>query len=81
MGSLVGNLVSSSIVYGRCRAFEQVTDMKEPFDLSKVKGYRSSYKKDHTQANNDLATAIFPWLNEFLVNPLASIEALLSNKP
>ncbi|GJS95537.1 hypothetical protein Tco_0802505 [Tanacetum coccineum] len=62
-------------------AFEQVADMKEPFDLSKVKGYRSSYKKDHTQASNDLATAIFPWLNEFLVNPLASIEALLSNKP
>ncbi|GJV39788.1 hypothetical protein Tco_1418228 [Tanacetum coccineum] len=46
MGSLVGKLVSSAIVYGRCRAFEQVADMKEPFDLSKVKGYRSSYKKD-----------------------------------
>ncbi|GJZ76432.1 putative reverse transcriptase domain-containing protein [Tanacetum coccineum] len=49
MGSLVGNLVSSAIVYGRCRAFEQVDDMKEPFDLSKVKGYRSSYKKIYTQ--------------------------------
>ncbi|GJT21767.1 hypothetical protein Tco_0891704 [Tanacetum coccineum] len=35
MGSLVGKLVSSAIVYGRCRAFEQVADMKEPFDLSK----------------------------------------------
>ncbi|GJZ11897.1 hypothetical protein Tco_0546656 [Tanacetum coccineum] len=35
IGSLVGNLVSSAIVYGRCRAFEQVADMKEPFDLSK----------------------------------------------
>ncbi|GKC95223.1 hypothetical protein Tco_1160665, partial [Tanacetum coccineum] len=63
MGSLVGKLVSSAIVRGRCRAFDQVADMKEPFDLSKVKGYRSSYKKDHTQANNDLATATFPWLN------------------
>ncbi|GJX28978.1 hypothetical protein Tco_0237057 [Tanacetum coccineum] len=50
-----------SLVYGRCRAYEQVVDMKEPFDLSKVKGYHSSYKKDHTQANNDLATATFPW--------------------
>ncbi|GKD76429.1 hypothetical protein Tco_1339050 [Tanacetum coccineum] len=60
MGSLVGKLVSSAIVYGRCRAFEQVVDMKEPFDLSKVRGYRSSYKKDHTQASNDLATATFP---------------------
>ncbi|GKB51663.1 hypothetical protein Tco_0902416, partial [Tanacetum coccineum] len=71
MGSLVG----------RCRAFEQVAGMKEPFDLSKVKGYRSSYKKDHTQASNDLAIATFPWLDEFVVDPLALIEALLSKKP
>ncbi|GKD52460.1 hypothetical protein Tco_1281436, partial [Tanacetum coccineum] len=34
MGSLVGRLVSSAILYGRCRAYEQVADMKEPFDLS-----------------------------------------------
>nr|GFC42942.1 hypothetical protein [Tanacetum cinerariifolium] len=44
IGSLVGKLVSSAIVYGRCRDFEQVAGMKEPFDLSKVKGYCSSYK-------------------------------------
>ncbi|GKG26596.1 hypothetical protein Tco_0402299, partial [Tanacetum coccineum] len=62
------------------RAFEQVANMKEPFDLSKVNGYRSSYKKDHTQASNDLATATFPWLDEFVVDPLAPIEALLSKK-
>ncbi|GKD10969.1 hypothetical protein Tco_1190654 [Tanacetum coccineum] len=30
-----------------------IADKKEPFNLSKVKGYRSSYKKDHTQASND----------------------------
>ncbi|GKC86816.1 hypothetical protein Tco_1147465, partial [Tanacetum coccineum] len=42
MGSLIGRLVSSAILYGRCRAYEQVADMKEPFDLSNVKGYRSS---------------------------------------
>nr|GFB37094.1 hypothetical protein [Tanacetum cinerariifolium] len=54
MGSLVGKLVSSAIVYGRCRAFDQVADMKEPLDLLKVKGYRSSYKKDHTQASTIL---------------------------
>ncbi|GJT21470.1 hypothetical protein Tco_0891407 [Tanacetum coccineum] len=60
MGSLVGRLVSSAILYGRCRAYDQVDDMKDPFNLSKVKGYRSSYKKDHTQASNDLATATFP---------------------
>nr|GEW74943.1 hypothetical protein [Tanacetum cinerariifolium] len=60
MGNLVGKLVSSAIVYGRCRFFKLVAGMKEPFDLSKVKGYRSSYKKDHTQASNDFATATFP---------------------
>ncbi|GKB97542.1 hypothetical protein Tco_0983679 [Tanacetum coccineum] len=81
MGSLVGRLVSSAILYGRCRAYEQVADMKEPFDLSKVKGYRSSYKKDHTQANNDFATAAFPWLDEFVVDSSAPIEVLLSKKP
>ncbi|GKA16352.1 hypothetical protein Tco_0696099 [Tanacetum coccineum] len=70
MGSLVGKLVSSAIMYGRRRAFEQVADMKEPFYLSKVKGYRPSYKKDHTQASNDLATATFPWLNEFVSDSL-----------
>ncbi|GJT68977.1 hypothetical protein Tco_1028263 [Tanacetum coccineum] len=77
MGSLVGKLVSSAIVYGRCRAFEQVADMKKPFDLSKVKVYRSSYKKDHTQASNDLAIATFPWLDKFMADPSALIEALL----
>ncbi|GKF41377.1 hypothetical protein Tco_0124719, partial [Tanacetum coccineum] len=54
---------------------------KEPFDLSKVKGYRSFYKKDHTQASNDFATVIFPWLDEFMADPSASIKALLSKKP
>ncbi|GKF12944.1 hypothetical protein Tco_0050870, partial [Tanacetum coccineum] len=64
----------------RCKAYEQVADMKEPFDLSMVKGYRSSYKKDHTQASNDLATATFPWLDEFMADPSAPIKALLSKK-
>ncbi|GJT27896.1 hypothetical protein Tco_0908171 [Tanacetum coccineum] len=81
MGSLVGKLVSSAILYERCRAYEQVADMKEPFNLSEVKGYRSSYKKDHTQASNDFSTAIFPWLDEFVADPSAPIEALLSKKP
>ncbi|GJX28521.1 hypothetical protein Tco_0236600 [Tanacetum coccineum] len=81
MGSLVGRLVSSAILYGRCRAYEQVADMKEPFDLSKVKGYRSSYKKDHTQASNDFSTATFPWLDEFVADPSAPIEVLLLKKP
>ncbi|GJX64134.1 hypothetical protein Tco_0298477 [Tanacetum coccineum] len=49
LGRLVGTLVSSAITYGRCRAYEQVAAIKDPFDLSKAKGYRSSYKKEHTQ--------------------------------
>nr|GEX71065.1 hypothetical protein [Tanacetum cinerariifolium] len=36
----LGRLVSSAITFGRCRAYEQVARMKEPFKLSKVKGYR-----------------------------------------
>nr|GEY63440.1 hypothetical protein [Tanacetum cinerariifolium] len=42
LGILVGKLVTSAIVYGRCKAFEQVVAMKEPFDLTKVKGYHPS---------------------------------------
>ncbi|GKC02428.1 hypothetical protein Tco_0994038 [Tanacetum coccineum] len=67
----VGKLVSSAIIYGRCRAYEQVVAMKEPFDLSKAKGYCSSYQKDHTQASNDFATATFPWLDEFVADATA----------
>ncbi|GKC01495.1 hypothetical protein Tco_0987631 [Tanacetum coccineum] len=70
-----------AILYGRCRAYEQVADMKEPFDLSKVKGYRSSYKKDHTQASNDFSTTTFLWLDEFVADPSAPIKVLLSKKP
>nr|GEU83466.1 hypothetical protein [Tanacetum cinerariifolium] len=81
MGSLVGKIVSFAILYGRCRAYEQVVDMKKPFELSKVKGCRYFYKKDHILARNDLSTATFPWLDEFVADPLAPIEALLSKKP
>ncbi|GJY34519.1 hypothetical protein Tco_0418988 [Tanacetum coccineum] len=81
LGRLMGKLVSSAITYGRCRAYEQVVAMKEPFDLSKVKGYHSSYQKEHTQASNDFATAMFPWLDEFIADAAAPIEALLSKKP
>ncbi|GKC32932.1 hypothetical protein Tco_1040226 [Tanacetum coccineum] len=81
LGRLVGKLVSLAITFGRCRAYEQVARMNEPFDFSKVKGYRPSYKKEHTQASNDLATAIFSWLNEYVADASASVEALLSKKP
>ncbi|GKG30595.1 hypothetical protein Tco_0423083, partial [Tanacetum coccineum] len=81
LGRLIGKLVSLAITFGRCRAHEQVARMNEPFDLSKVKGYRPSYEKEHTQASNDLATATFSWLNEYAVDASASVEALLSKKP
>ncbi|GJZ43973.1 hypothetical protein Tco_0591228, partial [Tanacetum coccineum] len=32
-------------------------------------------------ASNDLATATFPWLNNFVADPSTLIEALLSKKP
>nr|GEZ42153.1 hypothetical protein [Tanacetum cinerariifolium] len=35
MVMLVGKLVSFAIFYGRCTAFEEVADMKKPFDLAK----------------------------------------------
>ncbi|GJR72649.1 hypothetical protein Tco_0085014 [Tanacetum coccineum] len=81
LGWLVGTLVSSVITYGHCRVYEQVAAMKEPFDLSKAKGYRSSYKKEHTQASNDFVTATFPWLDEFVADAAALIKALLLKKP
>ncbi|GJV13313.1 hypothetical protein Tco_1354854 [Tanacetum coccineum] len=72
------DVVSKVIPYA---AMELVAATKEPFDLPKAKGYRSSYKKEHTQASNDFATVTFPWLDEFVANSAAPIEALLSKKP
>ncbi|GJW80433.1 hypothetical protein Tco_0144408 [Tanacetum coccineum] len=49
------DVVSKVIPYVAIECYEQVAAMKEPFDLSKTKGYRSSYKTEHTQASNDFA--------------------------
>ncbi|GJY79789.1 hypothetical protein Tco_0485590 [Tanacetum coccineum] len=81
MDMLVGKLVSSVVFYGRCAAFEEVANMKEPFDLAKVKGYRPSYKKEHTKASNDLVTATFPFLSKVVADPSVSAKALLSKMP
>ncbi|GJW37096.1 retrovirus-related pol polyprotein from transposon TNT 1-94 [Tanacetum coccineum] len=78
---LVGNLVSSAIFFGRCAAFEEVASTKEPFDLAKVKYYRPLYKKEHTKAGNDLATATFSFLSKVVAYPFASVKALNSKKP
>ncbi|GJW55354.1 hypothetical protein Tco_0099439 [Tanacetum coccineum] len=37
MGKLVAKLVSSTIIYRRFQAFEEVANMKDPFDITKVK--------------------------------------------
>nr|GEW15511.1 reverse transcriptase domain-containing protein [Tanacetum cinerariifolium] len=37
--------------------------------------------KEHTQAGNELATATFPWLSEFVASPSAPIAVLQSKKP
>ncbi|GKC32847.1 hypothetical protein Tco_1040141, partial [Tanacetum coccineum] len=50
MAMLIGRLVSSAIFYGRCATLEEVANMKEPFNLAKVKGYRPMYKKEHMKA-------------------------------
>nr|GEU31948.1 probable xyloglucan endotransglucosylase/hydrolase protein 30 [Tanacetum cinerariifolium] len=81
LGRFVGKLVSSAITYRRCRASEQVAAIKEPFELSKVKGYRSSYQKDHTQASNDFTTAMFPWLDEFVADATVLIKTMLLKNP
>nr|GEU80406.1 hypothetical protein [Tanacetum cinerariifolium] len=81
LGTLVRKLVSLAITFGRCRAYELVARMKEPFDLLKVKGYHLSYEKEHTHANNDLATATFSWLNEYVADAFAFMEDLLLKKP
>nr|GEW56918.1 putative reverse transcriptase domain-containing protein [Tanacetum cinerariifolium] len=81
MAMLVGKLISSAIFYGRCVALEEFADMKEPFELANVKGYRPFYKKEHTTTGNELVTANFPFLSEVVANLFASIKALLSKKP
>ncbi|GJU47227.1 putative reverse transcriptase domain-containing protein [Tanacetum coccineum] len=78
MGRLVAKLVYASILFGWCQAFEEVARMKEPFDITKVKGYKSSYKQEHARAGNELATATFPFLAYVVAD---FVEALLSKKP
>ncbi|GKC84183.1 hypothetical protein Tco_1139900, partial [Tanacetum coccineum] len=46
-----------------------------------VKGYRPTYKKEHTKASNYIVAATDPFLSEVVADPSASVEALLSKKP
>nr|GEY48402.1 hypothetical protein [Tanacetum cinerariifolium] len=63
------------------QVFEEVAKINDPFDITKVKGYRSSYKQEHMRARNELATVTFPFIAELVTNLHASIEVLLSKKP
>ncbi|GKG15408.1 hypothetical protein Tco_0357731 [Tanacetum coccineum] len=61
IGLLIAWLVKTSLVHGRCAAFEEVADVKEPFELTKMPGYRSFSKKEFDQASDNLATASYPF--------------------
>ncbi|GJZ45317.1 hypothetical protein Tco_0592913 [Tanacetum coccineum] len=81
LGVLIAKLVRSSIIYGRCQAFEEVAAMEEPFVLENMLGYRPSSKEEYEQAGDALANASYPFLAEYVANPYASLEQLLSKKP
>ncbi|GKE03297.1 hypothetical protein Tco_1395315, partial [Tanacetum coccineum] len=81
LGVLIAKLVRSSIIYGRCQAFKEVAAMEEPFVLEKMSGYRPSSKEEYDQAGDALANASYPFLDEYVANPYASLEQLLLKKP
>ncbi|GKD12593.1 hypothetical protein Tco_1197000 [Tanacetum coccineum] len=81
LGSLIAKLVRSSVIYGRCQAFEEVAAIEEPFVLEKMSGYRPLLKEEYDKDGDALANASYPFLAEYAANPYASLEQLLSKKP
>ncbi|GKC66430.1 hypothetical protein Tco_1099028, partial [Tanacetum coccineum] len=81
MGLLVARLFKEAMFHDRCIAFEEVAALKEPFDLEKMSGYRSSSKQEFDQAGDDLSTASYPFIVEATPDPYASVEELLLKKP
>ncbi|GKD34979.1 hypothetical protein Tco_1250488 [Tanacetum coccineum] len=59
----------------------EVAAMEEPFVLEKMSGYRPSSKEEYDQAGDALANASYPFLAEYVVNPYASLEPLIVEKP
>ncbi|GJY54161.1 hypothetical protein Tco_0445825 [Tanacetum coccineum] len=59
----------------------EVAAMEEPFVLENMSGYRPSSKEEYDQASDALANASYPFLAEYVTNPYASLEQLLSKKP
>ncbi|GKC80280.1 hypothetical protein Tco_1131054, partial [Tanacetum coccineum] len=81
MGVLVARLVKASIIHGRCVAFEEVAELKEPFVLEKLPDYRLFSKEEYDRAGDDMANASYPFLTELTTDLYASVEQLLSKKP
>ncbi|GJV13640.1 hypothetical protein Tco_1355181 [Tanacetum coccineum] len=77
MGLLVTRLFKAAMFYGRCIAFEEVTNLKEPFILEKMPCYHPSFGKEFDQASDDLATASYPFIAEATADPHATMEQLL----
>nr|GEX70534.1 hypothetical protein [Tanacetum cinerariifolium] len=77
---LIAKLVRSSIIYGRCQAFEEFAAMEDPFVLEKISGYRPSLKEEYDQVGDALANASYPFLAEYVAHAYASLEQLLSKK-
>ncbi|GKE34628.1 hypothetical protein Tco_1453950, partial [Tanacetum coccineum] len=55
----VAQLVKVTIIHGRCTAVEDVAALKDPFELTKMPGYRPHSKKDYDQEGNDLTCTPF----------------------
>ncbi|GJT87704.1 hypothetical protein Tco_1069421 [Tanacetum coccineum] len=73
MGVLVTRLVKASIIHGRCVAFKEVAELKEPFVLEKMLGYRPSSKEEYDRAGDDMTNASYPFLSELTADPHASM--------
>ncbi|GKC24799.1 hypothetical protein Tco_1026949 [Tanacetum coccineum] len=78
IGLLVSIIVKAIMFQGRCTAFEEVADLKEPFVLEKVHSYRPSSGKEFDEAGDDLATASYPFIAEATADPYATVEQLFS---
>nr|GEY23985.1 hypothetical protein [Tanacetum cinerariifolium] len=70
VGILVVKLVKAFMFSGRCAAFEEVANLKEPFVLEKMHGYLPSLKEEFDRARDDLANALYPFLVELTVIPM-----------
>ncbi|GJR32665.1 hypothetical protein Tco_1108897 [Tanacetum coccineum] len=81
MGVLVARLFKASIIHGRCMAFEEVAELKEPFVLEKMPNYRPFLKEVYDRAGDDMVNPSYPFLTELIADLYAFVEQLLSKKP